>query len=193
LSAFRKRGETEVYHGSLVTVAHAEFEGPDGTVFEREVIHHPGAVVVVPLTAERKVVMVRQFRAAVGKELLELPAGKRDMDGEATEMTARRELAEEVGRRAGRLDLLAHFYNSPGFTDELSWLYLARDLDVVPFDPQGAEEQHMTLEEVDLDAVPSMISAGVIVDAKSIVGLCLTMQSLGVLGATTPGPPGETS
>ena len=94
--------------------------------------------------------MVRQFRAAVDAELLELPAGKRDVHGEPTEVTAARELAEEVGRRAGRLELLARFYNSPGFTDELSWLYLAQDLTAVPIDRQGAEEQHMTIEEVAL-------------------------------------------
>ena len=63
--------------------------------------------------------MVRQFRAAVDDDLLEIPAGKRDVDGEPTEVTAARELAEEVGRRAGRLELLARFYNSPGFSDEL--------------------------------------------------------------------------
>ena len=82
--------------------------------------------------------MVRQYRAAVDGELLEMPAGKRDVDGEPTEVTAARELAEEVGRRAGRLELLARFYNSPGFTDELTWLYLARDLTAGRLDRQGA-------------------------------------------------------
>ena len=120
--------------------------------FERDVVHHPGAVVVVPLTASRTVVMVRQFRAAVDAELLELPAGKRDVRGEPTEITAARELAEEIGRRAGRLDLLARFYNSPGFSDEFSWLYLAQDLSVAPLDRQGAEERHMAIEEVPLAA-----------------------------------------
>jgi ADP-ribose pyrophosphatase len=81
-----------------------------------------------------------------------------------------------VGRRAGRLDLLARFYNSPGFSDELSWLYLARDLTEVPESRQGAEEQHMTVEEVALADVPAMITAGQIVDAKSIIGLTLTRE-----------------
>ena len=93
--------------------------------------------------------------------------------------TAARELAEEVGRRAGRLDLLARFYNSPGFSDEFTWLYLAQDLSSVPLDRQGAEEQHMTIEEVPLAAVPGMIRAGEIVDAKSIIGLTLTAAQLG--------------
>jgi ADP-ribose pyrophosphatase len=171
LPSFRKLAETEVHRSSLITVASARFAGPDGTEFERDIVHHPGAVVVVPLTAAGTVLMVRQFRAAVGAELLEVPAGKRDVAGEPTEVTAARELAEEVGRGAGRLDLLARFYNSPGFSDELSWLYLARDLTDVPESRQGAEERAMTVEEVALAHVPAMIRAGEIVDAKSIIGL----------------------
>jgi ADP-ribose pyrophosphatase len=177
LPPFRKLAEAEVHRSSLITVASARFAGPDGTEFERDIVHHPGAVVVVPLTAVQTVLMVRQFRAAVGMELLEVPAGKRDVQGEPTEVTAARELAEEVGRRAGRLELLARFYNSPGFSDELSWLYLARDLTEVPQSRQGAEEQQMTVEEVALANVPAMIKAGQIVDAKSIIGLTLTSSA----------------
>jgi ADP-ribose pyrophosphatase len=179
LPPFRKVGETEVHRSSLIRVTSARFEGPDGSQFERDIVHHPGAVVVVPLTADETVLMVRQFRAAVDRDLLEVPAGKRDVAGEATEVTAARELAEEVGRRAGRLELIARFYNSPGFSDELSWLYLAQDLTVVPQDRQGAEEQHMTVEEVPLAAVPAMIRSGEIVDAKSIIGLSLTWSAVG--------------
>ncbi len=171
---FRKLAETEVHRSSLITVTSARFAGPDGTEFERDIVHHPGAVVVVPLTAVGTVLMVRQFRAAVGAALLEIPAGKRDVAGEPTEVTAARELAEEVGRRAGRLDLLARFYNSPGFSDELSWLYLARDLTEVPENRQGAEERAMTVEEVALADVPALIQTGEIIDAKSIIGLTLT-------------------
>jgi 8-oxo-dGTP pyrophosphatase MutT (NUDIX family) len=173
LPPFRRLGENTVYSGSLITVATASFEAPDGSRFEREIVHHPGAVVVVPVTVDDTVLMVRQYRAAVGDELLEVPAGKRDVDGEPTEVTAQRELAEEVGRRAGRLELMATFYNSPGFTDEHTWLYMASDLEEVPHDPQGAEELHMALEEIALADVPGMIARGAIVDAKSIVGLCL--------------------
>jgi ADP-ribose diphosphatase len=179
LPPFRKLGETEIHRSSLIRVSSARFEGPDGSQFERDIVHHPGAVVVVPLTADETVLMVRQFRAAVDRDLLEVPAGKRDVAGEATEVTAARELAEEVGRQAGRLELLARFYNSPGFSDELSWLYLAQDLTVVPPDRQGAEEQHMTIEEVALAAVPAMITSGQIVDAKSIIGLSLTRSAVG--------------
>ena len=174
--AFRKVGEQPRFEGSLFRVNTVEFEGPAGVRFERDIVHHPGAVVVVPLTGDRKVVMVRQFRAAIAGDLLEVPAGKRDVDGEATEVTAARELAEEIGRRAGRLDLLARFYNSPGFTDEFTHLYLARDLEEVPLDRQGHEEQQMTVEEIRLDDVPRLIASGDIVDAKTIIGTALARE-----------------
>ena len=170
---FRKIREREVFAGTLIKVANATFEGPSGT-FERDVVHHPGAVVVVPLTDSGTVVMVRQFRAAVGTDLLEIPAGKRDVTGEPPEETARRELAEEVGLRAAELELIARFYNSPGFTDEFTWLYLATGLSEVPHDRQGHEEQLMSVEEVALGDAPAMIADGRIADAKSIIGLTLT-------------------
>ena len=177
---FRKVAERDVFQGPLIRVTSTDFEGPDGTRFDRDVVHHPGAVVVVPVTAERTVLMVRQFRAAIEDDLLEIPAGKRDVEGEPTEVTAHRELAEEVGRRAGRMELLARFYNSPGFCDEFTWLYLAQDLSPVPLDRQGHEEQLMTIEEIPLDRIPALIEAGGIVDAKSIIGLCLAREKLGL-------------
>jgi 8-oxo-dGTP pyrophosphatase MutT (NUDIX family) len=172
-SGFVALGEEPLYSGSLISVGLARLRGPGGEELEREVVHHPGAVVVVPLVAERTALLVRQYRAAVGAELLELPAGKRDVDGEAPETTAARELAEEVGRRPGRLELLARFYNSPGFCDEHTHLYLATDLVEVADDRQGVEEQAMTLHEVHLDDLDRLVAAGEIADAKTIVGLSL--------------------
>lgn len=175
---FRRVHEETIYRGTVVTMAHGTFEGPDGDRFERDIVHHPGAVVVVPLVDDHSVLLVRQYRAAIGRELLEVPAGKRDVAGEATEVTAARELAEEVGRAAGRIDLLARFYNSPGFSDEFTWLYLARDLTVVDLDPQGVEEQAMTVEEVRLADIDDLIARGELVDAKTIIGLTLTARRL---------------
>lgn len=175
---FRRLAEQTVFEGSVISVTSVQLEGPDGDRFERQVVRHPGAVVVVPVTGDGRAVMVRQYRAAVEGQILEVPAGKRDVDGEPPEETARRELVEEVGRRAGRLDLLARFYNSPGFTDEFTWLYLARDLEEVPHDRQGFEEMAMQIEEVDLSEVPAMVASGAIRDAKSIIGLCLAREAL---------------
>ncbi|HVE94265.1 MAG TPA: NUDIX hydrolase, partial [Acidimicrobiales bacterium] len=134
---------------------------------------HPGAVSVVPLDSDGTVLLVRQYRAALDCGLLEIPAGKRDVAGEPPELTAHRELAEEVGRAAGRMDLLATFYNSPGFCDEHSYTYLARDLSEVPSDLQGVEEQAMTVERVALDDAIALIRSGEITDAKTIIGLTM--------------------
>ncbi len=177
-SKFFRLDETVRYVGPLVSAVALTLRGPDGETLTREVIRHPGAVVVVAVTDRRTFLLVRQYRAAVQDELLEVPAGKRDVEGEPPELTAERELAEEVGRRAGRLELLARFYNSPGFTDELTHLYLARDLAEVPTDRQGAEEQNMEVVEVPFDEVPSMIADGTLVDAKTIIGLTLALQRL---------------
>jgi ADP-ribose pyrophosphatase len=106
-------------------------------------------------------------------ELLELPAGKRDVKEEPLELTAARELAEETGLEAGRLDLIGHFFNSPGFCDEESWCYLARDLRSVPGSRHGIEEEHMTVERYSLSSVDALIRSGAITDAKTIVGLLL--------------------
>lgn len=170
---FPALGEEVAYEGSLIRVVRATFEAPDGSRFEREVVRHPGAVVVVPLVDDDRVLAVRQFRAAVGREILELPAGKRDVDGEPPADTAAREMEEEVGRRAGNLELIGRFYNSPGFCDELAWLYLATDLEVVADSRQGYEETAMTVEEVRLDDLDRLVASGELIDAKSIIGLAL--------------------
>jgi ADP-ribose pyrophosphatase len=176
--SFRKLHEDVIHQGSFLTLARGVFEGPGGERFERDILHHPGAVVVVPLVDDDTALLVRQYRAAIDREMLEVPAGKRDVAGEPTEVTAVRELAEEVGRVAGRMELMAHFYNSAGFSDELTWLYLARDLSVVDVDRQGIEEQSMTIEEVRLADVDGLIASGELTDAKTIIGLTLAVRHL---------------
>jgi 8-oxo-dGTP pyrophosphatase MutT (NUDIX family) len=178
LTPFRRLGEQERYRGPLIGVATARFAAPDGHEFERDVVHHPGAVSVVPLLPGGRVLLVRQYRAAVDMELLEIPAGKRDIADEAPEATAGRELVEEVGMEAGRMQLLAEFYNSPGFCDERSFVFLASDLRPCPTDLQGVEEQHMTTEEVARADVPGLIARREITDAKTIIGLCLAREAL---------------
>ena len=172
---FRKLDERIVWQGTLVSAGTGTFVDPDGNRFERDVVHHPGAVVVVPVDG-MDVILVRQYRAAIDRILLELPAGKRDVAGEPVEVTAHRELEEEVGMRAGSMAKIAEFYNSPGFCDEHSHLFLATDLIPCATSFQGHEEQHMTIERVPLASAPDLIAAGDIVDAKSIIGLCLARQ-----------------
>ncbi len=178
MTGFAKRDERELHRGPVIGLVEATWESPDGELLDRQVVVHPGAVSVVPLLDDGTVVMVRQFRAAVEREILEIPAGKRDITGEAPESTARRELAEEVGYSAGRLDELATFYNSPGFCDEFSHVYLARDLRPVPAEAQGPEERHMAIEHVPIGRVPDLIVAGELIDAKSQIGLLLALREI---------------
>ena len=176
---FRKLGERPLYDTSLLHIALGSFEGPDGEHFERDIVHHPGAVIIVPVDeATDEVVLVRQYRAPLDMELLELPAGKRDVKEEALELTAERELAEETGLEAGRLELIGHFYNSPGFCDEESWCFLARDLRPVPGSRHGIEEEHMTVERHPFSGVSEFVRSGAITDAKTIVGLLLAQAAL---------------
>ncbi len=176
-AGFRKVDERIVWSGTLVSAGTGTFVDPDGNRFERDVVHHPGAVVVVPVI-DGDVVLVRQYRAAIDAVLLELPAGKRDVADEPVELTASRELEEEVGMRAGSMEKMAEFYNSPGFCDEHSFLFLATDLTPCATSFQGHEEQHMTIERVRLGDVPGLIASGELVDAKSIIGLCLAQERL---------------
>jgi len=177
LGGFKKLRERIVWEGTLVSAGTGTFADPDGNEFERDVVHHPGAVVVVPVI-DGEVILVRQYRAAIDRILLELPAGKRDVADEPVELTASRELEEEVGMKAGSLTRIAEFYNSPGFCDEHSYLFLATDLTPCATAFQGNEEEHMTIERVPLDRVPELVASGEIVDAKSIIGLCLARERL---------------
>jgi ADP-ribose diphosphatase len=180
LSPFRILGSQTVVDTGFIRLAELDVEG-EGERFTRLVVHHPGAVVAVPVEPDREhLLLVRQYRAAPDRELLEVVAGKRDVEGEAPETTASREMHEEIGRRPGRLVKLCEFFNSPGFSDEYTHLYAA--LDVEKLDAPAAvnaEERAMTVERVHLDDVDDLVADGRIVDAKSIVGLLLTRRYLG--------------
>jgi len=170
-SGFEIVGSTDVCDAGFLSVARVDVRGPDGESLVRHVVRHPGAVVVVPIDGEGRVVMVRQWRVAAGRELLEVPAGKRDVDGEPPEETARRELEEEIGVRPGALELLCEFYNSPGFCDEYTHLYLATELTATVRAAVTAEEDAMTIESVALDDVDDLVARREIVDAKTLVGV----------------------
>ena len=177
-ASFHKVGERHIHAGHVIRVVESTFAGPDGRRVRRDVVHHCGAVAVVPVDGD-EVVLVRQFRVPVEGELLEIPAGRRDVAGEAPAETARRELAEEAGLGCESLVGLGAFFSSPGFSDEFSHLFLATGLYPVPRDPDGLEEEWMTLVRVGLDDVEAMIERAEIRDAKTIIGLLLTLRRLG--------------
>jgi len=179
VSGFRRISERQVHNGWSIDVVVAEFETPDGEFVTRDVVRHPGAVSVVPLDGD-EIVLVRQYRAPAEEDLLEIPAGKRDVADEAPAQAALRELAEEVGLTTSTpLVPLAEFYNSVGFSDEYSYVFLAIDLEPVPLDRQGPEEQHMTIERWSVDSVAAAIAEGEIKDAKTVIGLLAALRHLG--------------
>ena len=180
MSQFRVVGVTAHTEAGYLALDNLRVAGQDGEEFTRFVVRHPGAAAVVPIEDDgQHALLVRQWRVAVDQDLLEIPAGKRDVEGEPPEMTAARELEEETGFRAGRLVKLGEFYNSPGFCDEYTHVYCALDLEPTE-GPHAAkhEEAAMTVERIPLEAVDSLIGDGTIVDAKTIIGLLLTRRYL---------------
>jgi ADP-ribose pyrophosphatase len=174
---FRVVGSDTLCDAGFLRLARLRVAGADGEEFDRHVVHHPGAVVVVPVI-DGDALLVRQWRVATGQTLLEVPAGKRDVEGEEPIATANRELEEEIGYYAHRLDELCEFYNSPGFCDEYTHLFLATELEERTRAAVSHEEAAMTIERVPLDRVDDLIAARELVDAKSIIGLLLARQFL---------------
>lgn len=178
-AGFRRIGERERLAGFFFTHVTGTFVDPEGFTFEREIVRHPGAVCIAAIEADaRHVIFVRQYRAALDTNLLELPAGKRDSPGEPPELCARRELAEEVGVLAGRITELGRFFNSPGFTDEETICYLAEELHTTTREAHGVEEHHLTIERVDLATLDALMADGVLVDGKSIICCLLVRDEL---------------
>ena len=186
LPVFTPTGEETVHRGWFIRLQRATFLDPDGVPFERHIVRHPGAVAVVAVTERNTVVLVHQYRPAVDRWLLEIPAGTCDVDGEPSEVTARRELAEEVGYTTERLDLLTRTVITPGFCDEYADIYLASGLSSVPPDRQGTEEQFMSVVEVPLEQFDSMVDDGSIIDASTILGVGLAVRRLAARTLSAP-------
>lgn len=151
-----------------------------------DVVHHPGAVAVVPLFDDGTIAMLRQFRYATGGYILEIPAGTLE-EGESFESCAVRELAEEIGCRAARWSRLAHFYTTPGFCDEEMRIYLAEGLT----DAGGTPDEDELLEVVHIVLAEAVERAarGEIQDAKTLIGLHTARARLEAEGRWPPGPP----
>ncbi len=158
-----------VYPGKLFEVYRDEVRLPGGQTTIREIVRHPGSVAIVPRQADGRIVLVRQFRYATGRELWEIPAGTCDKQGESSDDTARRELAEEAGLKAQRWTRLGRAYLVPGWGDELMTWYLAEGL--------TATEAHAELDEsfkvnpFDLPSLRVLRESGELVDAKTLLGL----------------------
>ena len=178
---FRRIGETEVHRGHIWRVVVADFEAPDGTTFTRDVVRSPGAVAVVPLRhseAGPSVTLVTQYRPALERELIEIPAGMRDVPGEPPEETGRRELVEEAGLAPGEMVHLGNMLPSPGMTDSVCTIYLATGCTAVERQLHGPEEEHSSVFEIPLAEALTMVDRGEIEDAKSVIGLLMADRRL---------------
>lgn len=164
----RTLSSSTVYHGRLFDVQLDQIEMPDGAIVHRETIRHPGAVCMVPIDPDGRLLMVTQYRHATGRRLLELPAGTLE-PGEEPLAAVARELQEEVGRLPGRIDALGGFFVAPGYTSEYIHLFVCTDLRESSLD--GDEDEDIEVESLTVEEALAAIDSGRICDAKSVVGI----------------------
>jgi ADP-ribose pyrophosphatase len=165
------------YRGRSLTVTVDDVVLPNGRRVALDVVKHPGASAVVPFTSERDVLLIRQFRHAAGGTIWEVPAGK--LDGDPPEVCARKELEEEAGRRAGRLEHLASIFTTPGFTDEVIHLFAAFELEEIP--TRHEADEVIEVVELPLERALRMVWDGELRDAKSCLALIHAAHRLGRL------------
>jgi ADP-ribose pyrophosphatase len=158
----------EVYRGKIVRLQVDTVRLDTGRDFIREVVKHPGGVVAVPIMADGRLLLLRQFRYPLQKYIFEFPAGKLDSNQPPLETIAR-EIEEESGHRAGEIIYQFSFCTSPGISDEIIHLYLARDLS--PVVQKLEEGEHITIEAYSLAQCLEMIRKGEIIDGKTIIGI----------------------
>ena len=163
----------EIYKGRIIRVTAEEVTLPNGRSTRLELVRHPGASAVVPLREDGRVLLIHQFRYAVGGYLYEVPAGTLS-PGETPEACARREVEEEVGHRAGRLESLGSIVTAPGFCNEVIHLFLATELAATK---QSLDhDEVLRVVEMGFDEAMAKIQDNTIRDAKSIAALCLAYE-----------------
>ena len=178
------------FTGKVATVRVDRIVDADGRTGEREVVEHNGAVAALVVDADGQVVLVDQWRHAVGARVLEVAAGKYDVDGEAVEDALRRELAEELGVEGGTLTFMASFYTTPGWSDEVLDLYLAEGVTPIEGDAPAADWEEQGIEAVRLPFPEALRrAAGPPGDAKTLVALGL--YGLKLAGTWSPDPAGR--
>lgn len=163
-----------VFAGRLFDLQVDEIEFENGVVAQRETIRHPGAVAMLPVDADGRILMVTQYRHAAGRRLLELPAGTLEPGEEPAEAVSR-ELQEEVGRKPGKMEPMGGFYVAPGYCDEYIHLFLCTELEESVL--SGDDDEDIEVETLDRGEALAAIADGRISDAKSIIGLLKWMRN----------------
>jgi len=164
-----------MYRGRAFNVRRDVVRAPEGKEMHLDIVEHTGAVTVMPLDAEGQVWFVRQYRHASGQMLLELPAGTLEAGEDPAECAAR-EIREETGMAAGKLEKLGSFFLAPGYSTEYMHVYLAQDLSPDPL--PGDEDEFLTIEKIALKEVAGMVARNEIQDAKSLAVFCLAFPRL---------------
>ncbi len=167
---FTTLGQEAIYQGHAFNVRRDKVRLPNQRTMHVDVIEHAGAVTILPVDGEGRILFVRQYRHAVGRELLELPAGTLK-EGELPEACALREIREETGFAAGKMVKLGEFFLAPGYSTEYMVVYLASGLSHDPL-PQDKDE-FITLQAVPIDQAFSMAVSGELMDGKSLAALLL--------------------
>lgn len=161
-----------IYRGKILTLRRDKVKLPNGKTADREIVEHSGAVAIVPVTEEGKIIFVKQYRKPVEKETIEIPAGKLN-PGEIPEESAQRELQEETGF-SGDLQYKFSYYSTPGFSNEIMYLYFAKNLKFAPLECD--EDEFVEKLEVSPQEALHMITKGEIIDAKTIIGILTLLQ-----------------
>lgn len=157
-----------IYEGKILSVRIDTVELPDKKYSKREIVEHPGAVAIVPITEDKEIFLVKQFRKATETVLLEIPAGKLEINEQPTEC-AIRELKEETGLNAEKMDCILDYYSSPGFTNEKIHIFMASGVTIGEAEPE--EDEYIDVVKIKIDEAMNMINDGIIKDGKTIIGI----------------------
>ncbi|MET3195549.1 NUDIX hydrolase [Bacillus sp. OAE603] len=168
--------EEKIFEGRVISLYHQEVELPNGKSSSREIVKHPGAVAIIPITEDGKIVLVEQYRKALERSILEIPAGKLEK-GEEPIHTAKRELEEETGYEANEWEHIQSFYTSPGFADEYIHIFVAKGLRKLENSAQLDEDEFVELLELSVEECLEELKKGSIHDAKT----CYAIQYLQLL------------
>jgi len=164
-----------VFQGRAFKIRRDTLKMPDGRETKYEIVEHVGSVVIIPMDGQGNLLFVRQYRHAAGRDLLELPAGTRDGD-EPYDVCAAREIREETGMAAGKLERIGAFYLAPGYSTEFMAVFLAADLTHNPLDPD--EDEFLQVEKIPVVKAIEMAEQGEFPDAKTLAALFLARRFL---------------
>lgn len=160
----------KIFDGKVISVKVDKVELPDGKIASREIVNHPGAVAIIAITDDKKIVLVDQFRKPLERSIIEIPAGKLEKGEEPLE-TAKRELEEETGYRANEFKYVLTFATSPGFADEIIHIYVAKGLYEAEDKLEADDDEFVELMEVTIEEAEKLIDEQKIYDAKTIFAI----------------------